>query len=143
VTARGLAAIPPRTADVVLTLRMLAWSLALPALKHVVALPRLAQLMRTRPRRGVQRERMAVVVFIAQRIYRLRPFLRRDNCLERSLLTYRYLSLAGLDPRLVIGIDATDARRRGHAWIVVQGEPLYDSHESLERFVKLAEFPES
>jgi hypothetical protein len=28
--------------------------------------------------------------------YRVRPFLRRDNCLERSLLTYRFLFREGL-----------------------------------------------
>ena len=131
----------PQFADVVLATRMLGWSAILPVLKHVVPLRRLACLMRVEHKGQRRFERERTVTLLAERMYRFRPFARRDNCLERSLLAYRFLSMSGANPRLLIGVDRSVERPDGHAWVVLDGEPLYETRESIDRFFPLAEFP--
>jgi hypothetical protein len=118
---------------------MFAWSLVLPVLKYTVSLPRLVRLMGCRPGRERDRRVEGQIIRFAWAIYRARPRRNRDNCLERSLLVLRYLSRAGAEPRLRIG-----ARRRdevlGHAWVVLDDRPLFESVTSLDGFVVLAEF---
>jgi Transglutaminase-like superfamily len=129
-------------ADVWLAMRMAAWAVALPALKHLVPLHVLARWAWPRRRAVVRSGRTATVVFLAARIYRARPFLRRDNCLERSLLTYRFLAGAGVQPRLVLGAQGSNGEIRGHAWVTVDGIPITDGHEALEQYTQLVEFGE-
>jgi hypothetical protein len=66
-------------------------------------------------------------------------------CLERSLLAYRFLSGAGANPRLVVGIQPGDTSGTGssligHAWIVVDGEPLFESPASLSEYTSFFSF---
>jgi hypothetical protein len=128
--------------DLWLGIRMVAWSAALPALKHLLPLNLLMRLMwaktRTVPRPDCERK----ITYLARRIYLARPFLRRDNCLERSLITYRFLAREGMESRLVLGAQKSDGRIRGHAWVTVDGRPVIDGHEELGRFTPLAEFGE-
>jgi hypothetical protein len=126
--------------DLGLAIRMLGWSLLLPGLKRVLPLPSLVRLVWSRPRGERQPDRERIIVFLAQRIYRLRPLLRRDNCLERSLLTYRFLSMAGADPRLVIGIGKAENDFAGHAWVLIDDAPLFDTHSTLNQYVAVTEF---
>jgi transglutaminase superfamily protein len=123
-----------------LVMRMLGWSVVLPGLKHVLPLRVLVRVMWSRPRGGRRPDRERVIIFAAQRIFRLRPFLRRDNCLERSLLAYRYLSAAGADPRLIVGMEKSDDAYAGHAWVLVDDSPVLDVHGTLDRYVILTEF---
>ena len=64
-----------------------------------------------------------------------------DNCLERSLVSYRFLSHAGAEPELAFGVAKDrDDPVRGHAWVVLDGEPVHDSVAALERFERLGAF---
>ena len=128
--------------DVWLGIRMVAWSAVLPALKHLVPLHVLTRMMWPRRRSATRSDRASTVTFLARRIYRVRPFLRRDNCLERSLLTYRFLAREGGQPRLVLGAQKSDGAIRGHAWVTIDGRPIMDGHEALEQFTQLVEFGE-
>lgn len=120
-----------------LLVRMGAWSLVLPVLKRLLPLPSLVRLMSGKGsgRRSDAREEQ--VVRSARRVYRMR---RPGSCLERSLLVYRYLSNANADPRLVIGVRREDSDVIGHAWVLVDGSPLYESSASLELFSTVVEF---
>jgi hypothetical protein len=136
--SRGRSA--PRMAGVTtawLLLRMGAWSLVLPVLKRLVSLPTLVRLMCREPagRRSDEDERR--IVRSAGRIYRLR---RPGSCLERSLLAYRYLSSASSDPHLVIGVRREERDVIGHAWVLVDGSPVYESSVALESFVPVVAF---
>jgi hypothetical protein len=126
--------------DVWLGIRMVAWSALLPALKHVLPFQVLARVMWVKPRATPRRDRLRKVTFLARRIYRARPFLRRDNCLERSLLTYRFLAREGMDPLLVLGAQKSEGRIQGHAWVTIDGQPVIDDHEALGQYTSLAEF---
>ena len=90
--------------DVLLLARMTAWAPSLPVLKRTVPLPRLVRLMASRPR---QRPRDTAleqrIARMARLLYRGKLGTLQNNCLERSLLTYRFLGRAGADPELVVG----------------------------------------
>jgi hypothetical protein len=139
---RNLRAAIQGPSDVWLGIRMVAWSAVLPALKHLVPLHVLTRLMWPRKRAATRSGRASTVTFLARRIYRMRPFLRRDNCLERSLLTYRFLAREGGQPRLVLGAQKSNGAIRGHAWVTIDGRPIMDGHEALEQFTQLVEFGE-
>ena len=136
--AASLAASP---ADAWLVLRMAGWRLVLPLMKRRLSLPRLVRLMwrgdRARP---VRPEREARIADLARVVYRSEHVSRRGNCLERSLVLYRYLSAAGADPQLVVGIRSGEAAVRGHAWIAVRGDPVEEPPRSLEGLAQVVSF---
>ena len=111
----------------------------LPLLKRALPLQRLAALMWTtgESNRSIGEERR--IITLSARITRLRPRLR-SNCLERSLLAYRFLARAGADPRLVVGVDTQEGTVVGHAWVTIDGEPIHEKHDAVESFTRLVEF---
>jgi hypothetical protein len=137
-------------ADAALLARMFAWRLCLPVLKYAMPLPRLVRLMSTRARRGdsgAGRERR--IVAMTTWLYRPAGSLATDDdCLERSLLSYRYLSREGAEPRLVVGMrrGSDQARRgsdpspRGHVWVTIRGRSPNDTEAFLERFAPVVTF---
>jgi hypothetical protein len=61
------------------------------------------------------------------------------NCLERSLVLYRYLARANADPELVIGMAKPDDYL-GHVWVVVNEQPLLETSESLGLYTEVVRF---
>jgi hypothetical protein len=119
--------------------RMLAWRLALPVLKRVLPLAALARLAWPRRRSRRRRpEREALVAGIVARLYGSER--GDDNCLERSLVAYRFLAQAGAGPRLTCGIRRADGEVVGHAWIVLDGRPLAAADERVEEYTQVAAF---
>ena len=136
--ARCLLASP---ADAWLALRMVGWRLVLPLLKGRLSLTRLVGLMwRGERARPVTAAREVRVAEIARIVYRSEHVSRRGNCLERSLVLYRYLSAAGADPHLVVGMRGGEAPVRGHAWVTVRGEPVEEPPQSLEGLARVVSF---
>jgi hypothetical protein len=127
----------PRFGIASLVIRMGAWSVALPFLKHLLPLPTLVRLMARPPHGARSTEAERQIVRWARRVYRAR---NPGTCLERSLLAYRYLSQASADPRLVVGVGKGDREFLGHAWVLVDDSPLYESDASLATFVPVVEF---
>jgi hypothetical protein len=135
--AAKLAARPP---DAWLAARMAAWRLALVALKRVLPLPRLVRLMgrpASREHRAGGDERIAS---LAASVFWLGFAGTRDNCLDRSLVMYRYLSTGGFAPELVVGARKHEEGVLGHAWVLVDGRPMAESHRSLDEFTPLLVF---
>jgi Transglutaminase-like superfamily/Coenzyme PQQ synthesis protein D (PqqD) len=136
-TSRGRRRPARRASTASIVVRMSAWSLVLPVLKHVLPLPTLVRLM-ARPAEGSRSaDAEEQIVKWARRVYRLR---KPGTCLERSLLAYRYLSRAGAAPRLVLGMEREERGLLGHAWVLLDDTPLYQSHASLEAFLPVVEF---
>jgi hypothetical protein len=127
--------------DAALVLRMAGWRLLLPLLKRRLPLPRLVRVMwlgeRARP---VTPEREARIAALARVVYRSDHASRRGNCLGRSLVLYRYLSEAGADPYLVVGMRGGEAAVRGHAWVTVRGVPVEEPPHSLEGLTQVVSF---
>ncbi len=128
--------------DAWLAVRILGWRLAVPALKWLLPLPRLARLMWAPRQRGERdHAREERIVTLAEALCGQHGNQLFDNCLERSLVSYRFLSQAGAAPELAFGV----ARNRddpvpGHAWVRLDGEPVHDSAVLLERFEELGAF---
>lgn len=121
-----------------LVAEILLWSLVLPVLKRVVPLRRLIAFLATS---GKERDEGAwpAIGRWSSTFTRLRPSLR-SNCLERSLLAYRFLGHAGASPHLVVAVAQDGSRLIGHAWVTVDGEPLHESRSAVDRFTTLIEF---
>jgi hypothetical protein len=124
-----------------LLIRMIGWWAALPVLKRVLPLPKLVQLMRSE-RTLVARDpdQEARVAALAHWIFKSRPADSRHNCLERALVSYRFLGRAGAAPTLLIGVARPDQRPLGHAWVVVDGRPVHDSPDSVGAFEPILVF---
>jgi len=118
--------------------RMAAWALVLRPLKFVVPVRWLARLMWVAAETGARaRTREARVITLAGLLYRRRA---EGYCLERSLLLYRFLSSKRADPHLILGLLKTAEGWKGHAWIVVDGEPVGESADGLHDFTPLFMF---
>jgi hypothetical protein len=122
-----------------LAVRMAFWALVLPILKRVVPLQRLVRTMQDggHGSRDCAYERQIVVL---SSLLARRPPRFRANCLERSLLAYRFLARANADPRLVVGVRSGENGIMGHAWVTVDGEPIHDSPASVLGFSEVVEF---
>ena len=125
-------------ANLFLLARLLAWAAALPILKRTRSVTRLVALMTPAEsqRSNARIERNAIT--LSRWIYRA-PFVP-DNCLERSLLAYRYLVRDSREHRLYLGIRADEGGYPGHAWLTVDGVPVHEPDESLEGYVPLVVF---
>ena len=120
-----------------LMLRMTGWALLLPVLKHTLSIERLARLMWRDGLGPSNRHEQLRVARLSWRTARLRPLPGRDNCLERSLIAYRYLSSGGADPRLVVAVRRLDGAVDGHVWVTTGGQPILD--EDVSAFTPLFE----
>jgi hypothetical protein len=125
-------------AGLLLLVRLLAWAAALPILKRTRSVTRLVALMTpaTSQRSNARIERNAIT--LSRWIYRA-PIVP-DNCLERSLLAYRYLVRDKREHRLYLGIRADEGGYPGHAWLTVDGVPVHEPDKSLEAYVPLVVF---
>jgi hypothetical protein len=89
---------------------------------------------------GRDPERERRVAALVRRVYRSGLVARDDNCLERSLLTYRRLARLNARPTLVAGLRREDDDLLGHVWVTVDGAPMAESAESLDRFSSIVSF---
>jgi hypothetical protein len=123
-----------------LATRMTVWALALPILKRFVPLRRLARVMQNDGRGARDRAYERRIVALSSQLARLTPPRFRDNCLERSLLAYRFLARANADPRLVVGVRIGEDGVLGHAWVTLDGEPIHESTAAISEFSEVVEF---
>jgi hypothetical protein len=140
--ARRLASLLARPGDAWLVARMCLWRAVLPALKRRMSLSRLVRMMWAGPglpRRS--REREARIAELASVVFRSEHRSRSGNCLERSLVLYRYLSAAGAEPELVVGLRPSGAAvRRGHAWITIGGSAVAETQDALDGVTRVVSF---
>jgi hypothetical protein len=116
------------------------WSAALPLLKRVVPLRRLAPLAWAEGAGGRNARREREIVRLSGALPRLRLARGGGNCLERSLLAYRFLAQANADPRLVVGVRREEGAMIGHAWVRVDGRPVHDTEAAVRQFIPIVEF---
>jgi Transglutaminase-like superfamily len=128
-----------RPADAWLFARMVAWAALLPLVKRRVSLVRLVEAAAP-ARHNPTTASADTVIALSRWVYRL-PLLR-DNCLEKSLLTYRYLPPDGGGRyRLVLGFRGTESDAPpGHAWLTVDDVPVHDTDATLMDLVPVLAF---
>ena len=120
--------------DAGLLIRAMTWRLLLPLLKRLVPLRVLVRFAAADHRR-TGRTAMPSVVRLMDEGGRL---VLSKNCLERSLVLYRFLSEAGAGPSLIMGVSPTDCRVAGHTWVELDGEPVRDA--SARQFTPIIVF---
>ena len=127
--------------DAWLLARMLGWAATLPVAKRRVPLIELVE--RAAPAQNDHPARNAeLAIALARWVYRVPVF--RDNCLEKSLLTFHYLPPGEGGYRLVLGFRGLDRKAPpGHAWLTVDGVAVHDTPESLADLTPLVSFDES
>ena len=128
--------------DVVLAVRIMAWALVLPILKHLVPVRSIAGVMHRAPRTSrrdpILEERIVTFARWAARLVRWRA---GGNCLERGLIAYRYLGAAGAQPTLVVGLSPSEQGGiLGHAWVIVDGRPAGESPSALSVYTPVFAF---
>jgi hypothetical protein len=139
--ARALSRSVHSPADAWLATRMVGWRLVVPVLKRLLPLPRLARLTWAGTARAPRdRTREERVMALAQAVSGPHGSRVLDNCLDRSLIAYRFLSKAGAEPELVVGVARDDDGVRGHTWIRIDGAPFKEPANSLEGFEELTAF---
>lgn len=121
-----------------LLLRMAGWALVVPVLKFLIPLPRLVRIVTPRPRRKTAEPYR--VQRLTGLLYGSGAFHLSDNCLERSLVTFRYLAAAGATPTLVVGMRIQDAGYVGHAWVTVDGQLMHDAAELVSTLSPVVAF---
>lgn len=119
--------------------RMLVWRLIVATLKHVVPIRRLVALAGGRRKRAdlPSQER---IVELARLACHPRLVRSRDNCLDRSLVAYRYLRAGGSNPSLVIGFMKDDHAVTGHAWLTIDDQAVGEPQAAHADFSELLRF---
>ena len=108
--------------------RVAIWMAVLRMAKLVVPLPYLVRAVRRRARSGPRDAgREARLIATIDRVAAHMRLGVEDNCLERSLVAYRFLAGAGASPELVVGVARDERGVRGHAWVTVDGRPVGES----------------
>ena len=102
--------------DALLVGRLLAWRLALPVLKRTVPIATLVRLMASPAGRSTRDT--GRIVELVELIFTPRPNEDPGNCLDRSLVLYRFLSRNEPGTRLVLGMRSGSAELEGHAWVI-------------------------
>ena len=124
-----------------LVVRTVGWAAVLPALKRIVPLRVLVRAMWRTPsvgeRDAAQEARVAALL---DRVYRHGRVPRRHNCLERSLIMYRYLSELNAEPTLMVALKRDAGSLRGHAWVVVDGNPVAEHPGIVEDYKPVVSF---
>ena len=62
-------------------------------------------------------------------------------CLPRSLALYGEARRVGLEAKLVVGVRANGRDLVSHAWLTLDGRPLFEPDETPSRFRPIAELP--
>jgi hypothetical protein len=138
---RVLAACVEGPADVRLAVSMLGWRLVLPGLKWAFPLPRLVRLMWWSGEPGpASAERNERIATLARALSGPADIRALDNCLERSLLIYRFLSKAGAEPELLVGFSRSMGAVRGHAWVILDDQAFSGQDEPLDEFETVIRF---
>ncbi len=112
--------------------RMVLWVLALRVLVRVLALPHVVRLAEPTSLSSSPHERdVRRIVALSQTVTSRATRRPETMCLVRSLVAYRYLARAGVQPELHVGFKRSEGILRGHAWVAVSGTPVTDHPETI------------
>jgi hypothetical protein len=144
-TLRRLRRLTP--ADCWLMVRVGVVASILPVVVRLCSVPSLLRLCALRAPRPPAEE--ALVVTCVDRVLARHPGLRRNPCLRRTLLLYRFLGARATDLEVCLGVRYTDAeprdrRRRlaGHAWLIRHDAPyLEPDRRGVDPFRVIYRYP--
>lgn len=98
------------------------------ALRHQPNMHQLIQSLENRPRaQGDTSTAKAQSIFRGCRRMLMLLGWQKDSCVPRALSVYRALQLEGHKPHFVSGIRRQGTALLGHAWVELEGKPIYGS----------------
>lgn len=124
--------------DALLVARLLGWRVALAALKRTVPIETLVRMMATPGGRSTHDTRR--IVEMVDWLYAPRRNRDLDNCLDRSLVLYRFLSRNEPGTRLVLGMRRGSSELEGHAWVIAGDRAIGAAPVDGGGFVPLATY---
>lgn len=65
----------------------------------------------------------------------------RRRCLPRSLVLFRWARRMGLVASVHLAISRADFAGDGHAWVELEGRPLFEAADPDGRFAELHRYP--
>ena len=86
-------------------------------------------------------EKAAIAVALTERLLRARWFPFGRTCLRRALILANLLRRSGLETEIGFGVGPERADLKGHAWLVLDGEPFLESGEELEEYTCVFTLP--
>ncbi len=114
-----------------------------PLLQRVLSLPALVRFYGGRPRRAVPSPDAARLAQLIRRLLQLNRAMFRPNCVKQSLLLLHFLRRAGRDASIFFGVSKTGENGlHGHAWVSLEGRPVAEAADPLQRFTVTYAFPE-
>jgi hypothetical protein len=124
--------------DALLVVRLLAWRVALAVLKRTVPIETLVRWMAAPGRSPAGDSRR--IVELVDWAYAPRRSHDLGNCLDRSLVLFRFLSRNEPGTRLVLGMRRGSSELEGHAWVIAGDRAFGETSGSADGFVTLATF---
>ena len=129
--ARGLRKLVINPGESFLMLRMAIWVSVLSVLVKFRPLPSALELVAAKPKpvqAGRQQETMARLSRAIDSLLRTELFIFKPICWKRAAVLHRYLTLNGIDSRIVFGVRrGPQGKVDGHAWLEADGEPILEA----------------
>lgn len=104
-------------------------------LRHALSTQKLVRL--AMPRSAARRLPPETVISALSLLSKTRLLSSAGECLPRSLVCYRYLSQASLEPTLLVGFNGS----AGHAWVELDGDPFLEPLSNHPSFQPLLILP--
>lgn len=128
---RGLRKVVLKPSESFLILRMALWVSLLSLFVKLRPLPRALELVAAKSKgRSTQpeAERMNELARAMDSLLRAELFVFKPICWKRAAVLHRYLSLSGIDSRIVFGVRrGPKGEVDGHAWLESNGAPILEA----------------
>ncbi|MCX6020382.1 MAG: lasso peptide biosynthesis B2 protein [Chloroflexi bacterium] len=129
-----------RPGELLLTLRMLLFALAMPALTRL-PLTRWQVVLEPRRTPAPTPERTAATLRALDRALWVGRPLLRPGCLTRGLTSYSFLRSAGLPVSLHFGLGMPLGKFEGHCWLMKDDEPYREPRDPRPVFTTMWTIP--
>ncbi len=96
----------------------------------------LERLSRARPKKRTDPKELVRVVD-----WFLQPIHGASRCRPRAAVLFRMLSRRDFDPVVVFGVSRKSKELDGHAWVLLDQEPLGEWEDPREKFVETYRYP--
>lgn len=132
--ARGFRKLILNPGESLLILRMAVWVTLLSLLVKLRPLPRALELVAAKPgttpigSAAVAEETMNRLARTIDLLLRTDMFVFKPSCWKRAAVLHRYLTLNGINSRIVFGVRrGAQGEVDGHAWLEANGAPILET----------------
>ena len=129
--ARGLRKVIFKPGESFLIFRMALWVILLSAMVKLRPLPRALEFVASKNKQRSaepSKETMTRLAAAIDSLLRLEFFVFKPICWKRAAVLHRYLTLNGIESRIVFGVRrGPKGELDGHAWLEAKGAPILET----------------